>query len=182
MFTNVNRFDPPAIPQNFVPHHKFAAPLDFDYKTSDLPPPDVPPPEDNNLRILIEGLATLVARSGKLLEDISREKNQFNPLFGFLNGGMGRDYYARKLWEERQKRNDQGKQQVDAKMSRNVQKMTAESRGQILGEKPIERSLRDANTAGISADVINFPSNLSDTFTKPASVVSSSLLGSFSIA
>ncbi|XP_075107730.1 G patch domain-containing protein TGH isoform X1 [Nicotiana tabacum] len=166
----LERFDPPVIPQNFVPHHKFAAPLDFDYKTPNIPPPDVPSPEDNNLRILIEGLATLVARSGKILEDISREKNQFNPLFCFLNGGTGHDYYARKLWEERQKRNDQGKQQVDAKMSRNVQKMTAESRGQILGEKPIERSLKDANTAGISADAINFPSNLSDTFTKPASV------------
>lgn len=166
----LERFDPPVIPQNFVPHHKFAAPLEFDNKAPSLPPPVVPPPEDNNLKILIEGLATLVARSGKLLEDLSREKNQFNPLFGFLNGGKGHEYYARKLWEETQKRNDQGKQQWDAKMSRKVQKMTAESRGQILGEKPIERSLRAANSSGISADAINLTSNLSDTFTKPASI------------
>ncbi|KAG5618376.1 hypothetical protein H5410_018200 [Solanum commersonii] len=164
------RFDSPVIPQNFVPHHKFAAPLEFDNKAPSLPPPVVPPPEDNNLRILIEGLATLVARSGKLLEDLSREKNQFNPLFGFLNGGKGHEYYSRKLWEERHKRNDQGKQQWDAKMSQKVQKMTAESRGQILGEKPIERSLRAANSSAISADAINLTSNLSDTFTKPVSI------------
>ncbi|PHU29292.1 G patch domain-containing protein TGH -like protein [Capsicum chinense] len=164
------RFDPPLIPQNFVPLHKFAAPLEYDTKAPNLPPPVVPPPEDNNLRILIEGLATLVARSGKLLEDLSREKNQFNPLFGFLNGGEGHEYYARKLWEERQKRNEQGKQQLDAKNSRQVQKMTAETRGQILGEKPIERSVRTANSPGISADAISLTSNLSDTFTKPASI------------
>ncbi|KAK4350407.1 hypothetical protein RND71_029720 [Anisodus tanguticus] len=166
----LERFDPPVIPQNFVPHHKFAAPLESDNMAPNLPPHVVPPPEDNNLKILIEGLATLVARSGKLLEDLSREKNQFNPLFGFLNGGEGHEYYARKLWEERQKRNDQGKQQLDAKMPRKVQKMTAESRGQILGEKPIERSLRAANSSGISADAISLSSNLSDTFTKPASM------------
>ncbi|CAN4086190.1 unnamed protein product [Withania somnifera] len=166
----LERFDPPVIPLNFVPHHKFAASLGSDNKAPSVPPPLVPPPEDNNLKILIEGLAMLVARSGKLLEDLSREKNQFNPLFGFLNGGKGHEYYARKLWEEIQKRNDQGKQLWDAKMSRKVQKMTAESRGQILGEKPIERSLRAANSSGISADAINLTSNLSDTFTKPASI------------
>lgn len=166
----LERFDPPVIQQNFVPHHKFAAPLESDNKAPNLPPPDVLPPEDNNLKILIEGLATLVARSGKLLEDLSREKNQFNPLFGFLNGGKGHEYYTRKLWEERQKRNDQGKQQLDANVCRKVQKMTAESRGQILGEKPIERSLKAANSSGISADAINLTSNLSDTFTKPASI------------
>lgn len=147
-----------------------------------LPPPVVTPPEDNNLKILIEGLATLVARSGKLLEDLSRGKNQFNPLFGFLNGGEGHEYYARKLWEERQKRNDKGKQQWDPKMSQKVQKMTAESRGQILGEKPIERSLRAANSSGSSADAINLTSNLSDTFTKPVSIVSSLVLGNLSLA
>ncbi|MCD9645330.1 hypothetical protein HAX54_034185 [Datura stramonium] len=148
----------------------FSAASKSDYQRESLPPPVVPPPEDNNLKILIEGLATLVARSGKLLEDLSREKNQFNPLFGFLNGGKGHEYYTRKLWEERHKRNDQGKQQLDANVGRKVQKMTAESRGQILGEKPIERSLKVANSSGISADAISLTSNLSDTFTKPASI------------
>lgn len=70
----LERFDAPVIPQNFVPRHKFAAPLESDDEAPALPPPVFPPPEDNNLRILIEGLATLVARSGKLLEDLSREK------------------------------------------------------------------------------------------------------------
>uniref|UniRef100_A0A5B7CE04 Putative G patch domain-containing protein 1 n=1 Tax=Davidia involucrata TaxID=16924 RepID=A0A5B7CE04_DAVIN len=165
----LERFDPPVIPKDFVPHHKFLAPLDIDNKLADAPPPEIPPPEDNNLKILIEGVATLVARCGKLFEDLSREKNQSNPLFSFLNGGKGHDYYSRKLWEERQKRNDQTKQQWDGKMLPSVQKMTAESRGKILGEKPLERSPGDVSSSVNSTDSVQLQLNLSDTFTKPAS-------------
>lgn len=120
-------------------------------------------------------MATLVARCGKLFEDLSREKNQSNPLFAFLFGGDGHDYYARKLWEERQKRTDQNKQHLDAKLFQNAEKMTAESRGKILGEKPLERSIRDSATSAGSAEAVNLQYNLSDTFTKPASLVSSSI-------
>lgn len=124
------------------------------------------------MKLLIEGVATLVARCGKLFEDLSREKNQSNPLFSFLNGGNGCDYYARKLWEERQKHNDKSKQLLDVKSSPTMQKMTAESRGKILGERPLERSSRDANSSVASADGIHLQFNLSDTFTKPSSLVS----------
>ncbi|KAA8541144.1 hypothetical protein F0562_025110 [Nyssa sinensis] len=165
----LERFDPPVTPKDFVPHHKFPAPLDIDNKLADNPPPEIPPPEDNNLKILIEGVATLVARCGKLFEDLSREKNQSNPLFSFLSGGKGHDYYSRKLWEERQKRNDQTKQQWDGKMFPSVQKMTAESRGKILGEKPLESSSKDVSSSVNSADAVHLQINLSDTFTKPAS-------------
>ncbi|KAJ9677122.1 hypothetical protein PVL29_022229 [Vitis rotundifolia] len=167
----LERFDPPVVPKNFVPHHKFPAPLDDSNKhDGDPPPPEAIAPEDNNLKLLIEGVATLVARCGKLFEDLSREKNQSNPLFSFLTGGNGCDYYARKLWEERQKHNDKSKQLLDVKSSPTMQKMTAESRGKILGERPLERSSRDTNSSVASADVIQLQFNLSDTFTKPASL------------
>ncbi|CAB4281217.1 unnamed protein product [Prunus armeniaca] len=162
------RFDPPVVPKDFVPHHKFPGPLETGYKLGDPGPPEVPPPEDNNLKLLIDGVATLVARCGKLFEDLSREKNQSNPLFSFLVGGNGHDYYARKLWEEQQKRGDHTKQKLDVKLSPHMQKMTAESRGQILGERPLERSAKDSSSSATSADAIQLQYNLSDTFTKPA--------------
>ncbi|KAG5536871.1 hypothetical protein RHGRI_024339 [Rhododendron griersonianum] len=164
----LERFDPPVIPKDFVPCHKFPALLDMNTKFSDGPPPEIPPPEDNNLKILIEGVAAIVARCGKLFEDLSREKNQSNPLFSFLNGGDGHDYYSRKLWEERQKRNDSKKLELDGKVVPSIQKMTAESRGKILGERPLERSSKDLSSASTSSNV-QLQFHLSDTFTKPES-------------
>ncbi|KAK3040201.1 hypothetical protein RJ639_028913 [Escallonia herrerae] len=164
----LERFAPPVIPKDFVPHHKFPAHLEVNYKLADVPPVEVPPPADNNLKVLAEGVATLVARCGKLFEDLSREKNQSNPLFSFLNGGNGHDYYSRKLWEERQKRNDQTEQQSNGNMFPSAKKMTAESRGEILGEKPLERSTRVLSSSASSADTSSLQFNLSDTFTNPA--------------
>ncbi|CAK9133815.1 unnamed protein product [Ilex paraguariensis] len=164
---NGTRFDPPAIPKTFLPHHKFPASLEIENYFASAPPPEVPPPDDSNLKVLIEGVATLVARCGKLFEDLSKEKNQSNPLFSFLTGGNGHDYYTMKLWEERRKHKDQTKQKLDGKMSPRVQKMTAESRGKILAEKPLERTTRDTSSPVTSADTVNLQFNLSDTFTKP---------------
>lgn len=121
----------------------------------------------------------MVARCGELFEDISKEKNRNNPLFSFLTGGSGHDFYKRKLWEERQKRADQRKQQLDMKSLPSMQKMTAESRGRILGERPLERSSKDSSS---SAEVNHLQYNLSDTFTKPASLVSVSHSSSTSIS
>ncbi|EEF50668.1 RNA binding protein, putative [Ricinus communis] len=164
----LERFDPPVIPKDFVPHHKFPGSLQADDKHTIPPPPEVPPPDDNNLKLLIEGVATLVARCGKLFEDLSRDKNQSNPLFSFLNGGNGHEYYARKLWEECQKCNDQKHLALDGKSSSSVQRMTAESRANLLGEKPLERSLKE-NTSSVASADFNLQFNLSDTFIKPAS-------------
>lgn len=169
----VERFHPPDIPADFEPHHKFQTPLEMEDKLAELPPPEVLPPEDNILRLSIEGLATLVARYGKHFEDLSKEKHRSNPLFSFLNGGNGQSYYARKLWEEKQKKVDQQRME-DVKSKSSVQTMTAEGRGRILGERPLERSSNGSGSSTAFKEVIHFQSNLSDTFTKPISVVESS--------
>ncbi|KAM7279485.1 hypothetical protein ACFE04_006619 [Oxalis oulophora] len=161
----MERFEPPVVPKDFVPHHKF--PPQSENTFSVPPPPDFPPPDDNNRKLLIEGVATLVARCGKLYEDLSRDKNQSNPLFSFLNGGIGHEYYARKLWEEQQKCKDQVKLPLDSKSSKNNDKMTAESRGKLLGEKPLERTSTDSKPASSTSD-IQLQYNLSDTFTTTA--------------
>ncbi|CAI9113449.1 OLC1v1014053C1 [Oldenlandia corymbosa var. corymbosa] len=165
----LERYGPPDIPKNFVPRHKFTAPLDVGNKLSGAMPPEVPPPEDNSLRLLIDGMATLVARCGLLFEDLSRQKNQSNPLFSFLFGGNGQDYYERKLWEERQKHKDRNTLQLNEQKFQSAEKMTAENRGRILGEKPLERSLKNSATSSSSADNVNLQFHLSDTFTTPIS-------------
>lgn len=179
MLHNIFRFDPPVVPKDFVPHHKFPATLEVNGKSTEVPPTEVPPPVDNNLKVLIEGVATLVARCGTLFEQLSKEKNQSNPLFDFLSGGNGHDYYTRKLWEARQKHRDKTKPLLNEKVSPTAQKMTAESRGNILGEKPLERSAKDLKPNVPAADVVNLQFHLSDTFTEPASFVSCQILRLF---
>ena len=151
--------------------HKFSGPRETETKPTASTPRDVPPPEDKNLKLLIDGFATFVSRCGKLYEDLSREKNESNQLFDFLRGGSGHDYYARRLWEEQQKRSGQSNLQLDVKVPPSVQKMTAETRGSLLGEKPLQKSLKETETSS-SGGSFQFPTNLSDTFTKSASSVS----------
>ncbi|EYU41032.1 hypothetical protein ABFS82_07G095700 [Erythranthe guttata] len=165
---SLERFDPPVIPKDFIPHHKFPAPLGVDDKNAETPPPEVSPPEDNNLRVLVEGVATLVARCGKLFEDLSKEKNQSNPLFDFLRGGNGSDFYIRKLWEERQKRGDQAKLWEDKK-PQSSEKLTAEKRGKLLGEKALERSSIETSSLVASLGSVNVQFKLADTFTSTPS-------------
>lgn len=164
----MERFEAPLIPKDFVPRHAFSRPLDLNRQNYEVPPPDVPPPEDSNLKLLIEGVANLVAKCGKLYEDLSKEKNRSNPLFNFLSGGTGHDYYTRKLWEAQKKCNDQTKLQLDGKTRPGVQRLTAESRGQILGEKPLEKTIEDQSSSVPSSDV-QLQFNLTDTFTNSAS-------------
>lgn len=166
-----NRFQPPTIPPDYKPVHKFASPLETPEAFLEQPPPEVPPPEDSNSRILIDGFANLVARCGRLFEDLSKEKNKSNPLFSFLIGGSGHEYYARKLWEAKSRRADQGKT-VSVESVVSDQRMTAGARGQILGEKPLERSSIDSPKSANLTPVVHFQSNLSDTFTKSAALVS----------
>lgn len=163
------RFEPPEIPKNFLLPHKFPAALGHDDKIAKISPPEVPPPEDNNLKVLIEGMATLVARCGKLFEDLSREKNQSNPLFSFLNGGNGFDFYAWKLWEQHQKLAEKSKL-GEWKIFKDAEKLTAERRGKILGEKALERRSNDSSSIVASAGSVNVQFKLSDTFTKPSSL------------
>ena len=163
--------------------HKFSGPRETETKPTASTPPDVPPPEDKNLKLLIDGFATFVSRCGKLYEDLSREKNESNQLFDFLRGGSGQDYYVRRLWEEQQKRGDQSNLQLDVKVPPSVEKMTAEKRGSLLGERPLQKSLKETETSASSGGSFQFPTNLSDTFTKSASSVSKQLytLNNFSL-
>ncbi|PKU76961.1 hypothetical protein MA16_Dca001567 [Dendrobium catenatum] len=155
------------------PYHNFASPLETMEKFLDPPPAEVPPPEDDNARLLIDGFANLVARCGKLFEDLSKEKNRSNPLFSFLSGGIGCDYYARKLWEAKHRRSDPEKQAgVESVVSNH--KMTADTRGNVLGERPLKRSSDETSKSAIQTKVVHFHSNLSDTFTQSAALVGSS--------
>jgi G patch domain-containing protein 1 len=64
--------------------------------------------------------------------------------------------------------------QLDGKMPPGVQRLTAESRGRILGEKPLEKTFEDPSSSVSSKD-IQLQYNLVDTFTKSASFVSSTI-------
>ncbi|KAL0718280.1 hypothetical protein Bca4012_067602 [Brassica carinata] len=168
MSSQNSTFGPPKIPKDFVARHKFLGTREAETKPTAVPP-DVPPPEDKNLKLLIDGFATFVSRCGKLYEDLSREKNESNQLFDFLRGGSGHDYYVRRLWEEQQKRGNQSNLQLDGKVPPSVEKMTAEKRGSLLGERPLQKSLKETETSASSGGSFQFPTNLSDTFTKSAS-------------
>ncbi|XP_022859614.1 G patch domain-containing protein TGH [Olea europaea var. sylvestris] len=54
-------------------------------------------------------------------------------------------------------------------MFQNSHKMSAESRGKVLGEKALQKSTEDSSSMIASADAVNLQFNLSDTFIKPAS-------------
>lgn len=165
----LERFHPPEIPADFDGHHKFSSPIQAADKFSDLAPPEVPPPEDTTLRLLIEGCAAMVARCGKHIEDFYKEKSKANPQFLFLDGGDGCSYYARKLWENQQK--FIGQQRPDTVKSKpSSDKLTAENRGNILGERPLDRSSKTSSTSFSAKEAVQLQSNLGDTFVKPISL------------
>ena len=55
--------------------------------------PKVAPPEDPELRRTIDAMAPFVARNGPAFEALAAKLNAANPLFGFLSGGRGAEYY-----------------------------------------------------------------------------------------
>jgi len=62
---------------------------------------DVPqPPEDQELRTIIDKLAVFVARNGPDFEQMTKTKQKDNPKFEFLFGGRYFDYYLRKVSTE----------------------------------------------------------------------------------
>ncbi|KAF7108203.1 hypothetical protein CFC21_108725 [Triticum aestivum] len=165
----LERFHPPEIPADFDGRHKFSSPIQTADKFSDLAPPEVPPPEDTTLRLLIEGCAAMVARCGKHIEDFYKEKSKASPQFLFLDGGDGCSYYTRKLWEHQQKFID--RQRPGAVKSKpSSDKLTAENRGTILGEKPLDRSSKSSSSFVSAKEAVQLQSNLGDTFVKPISL------------
>jgi G patch domain-containing protein 1 len=112
----------------------------------------------------------MVARCGKHIEDFYKEKSKASPQFLFLDGGDGCSYYARKLWEHQQKFIDQ--QRPDSVKSKpSSDKLTAENRGNILGERPLDRSAKSSSTSFSAKAAVQLQSNLGDTFVKPISLV-----------
>ncbi|KAH7441522.1 hypothetical protein KP509_03G041500 [Ceratopteris richardii] len=130
----IELFPPPAIPPGFDVKHHFRETLESEMVIFSYEPPEVTPPDDSQLRKLIDGLATFVARSGQKLESLYKEKQSENPLFKFLSEGRGHDYYKRKVWEEQTKNKRDG-------MPENIRDKALNSahRGQILGETPLHR-------------------------------------------
>lgn len=57
------------------------------------PAPKVAPPEDPELRRTIEAMAPFVARNGPAFEALATKLNASNPMFCFLSGGRGAEYY-----------------------------------------------------------------------------------------
>lgn len=165
------RFLPPEIPDDFDAQHKFPTPVQSTEKIYDSAPLEVPPPEDTSLTLLIDGCAAMVARCGKHIEDFYKEKSKTNPQFLFLSGGEGCNYYMRKLWEHQQKHI--GQQRHDsAKPKSSSDKLTAENRGKILGERPLDRTTKLHSPSLSAKEAVQLQSNLTETFVKPISLVS----------
>ena len=53
----------------------------------------MPPPEDGDLRKMIEAMAPFVARNGAAFEALAVRRNARDSRFGFLKGGPGAEYY-----------------------------------------------------------------------------------------
>nr|BAB30790.1 unnamed protein product [Mus musculus] len=62
------------------------------------------PPDDQELRNVIDKLAQFVARNGPEFEKMTMEKQKDNPKFSFLFGGEFYSYYKCKLALEQQQR------------------------------------------------------------------------------
>ena len=64
---------------------------------------DLPrPPEDPEIKNIIDKLATFVARNGPEFEQMTKNKQENNPKFSFLFGGQYYDYYGYKVSIEQQ--------------------------------------------------------------------------------
>ncbi|MCO5613509.1 hypothetical protein L7F22_067786 [Adiantum nelumboides] len=132
--SKIELFPPPVVPPDFDCMHQFRDSLESETVVFSYEPPEVSPPDDPQLRKLIDGLATFVARSGQKLESLYKERQSGNPLFEFLSEGDGHDYYKRKLWEEQKKNPKEGQQG-----SRKESTLNSVRRGHLLGEIPLRQ-------------------------------------------
>ena len=64
---------------------------------------DLPrPPDDMEIRNIIDKLASFVARNGPEFEAMTKKKQENNPKFSFLYGGDNYHYYTYKVTIEQQ--------------------------------------------------------------------------------
>eukprot|EP00124_Ichthyophonus_hoferi_P005611 Ihof_evm3s862 gene=Ihof_evmTU3s862 len=66
-------------------------------------PPQVIAPKDEDIKKVIDKLASYVARNGPEFENATREKQANNPKFAFLSGGENHAYYRWCVEEEKKK-------------------------------------------------------------------------------
>ncbi|KAI5073409.1 hypothetical protein GOP47_0011422 [Adiantum capillus-veneris] len=159
-------FPPPVVPPDFVGKHQFRDSLESETVVFSYEPPEVSPPDDPQLRKLIDGLATFVARSGQKLESLYKEKQSSNSLFDFLSEGNGHEYYKWKLWKEQKKNSKEG-----AQGNRKEATLNSVQRGHMLGEIPLRRP-----TMVPPEDRARLQSALASSFTSSTAKVESSLI------
>ena len=63
------------------------------------PPAPVQPPVDNDLQKRIDKLVEYACKNGPQFEALMKDKQKENPLYAFLFGAEGHDYYRYKLWQ-----------------------------------------------------------------------------------
>ncbi|XP_024401408.1 uncharacterized protein [Physcomitrium patens] len=63
------------------------------------PPAPVQPPADNDLQKRIDKLVEYACKNGPQFEALMKDKQKENPLYSFLFGAEGHDYYRYKLWQ-----------------------------------------------------------------------------------
>ena len=164
----VECFEGPEVPRDFNERHVFETDnkgKEVDDRKEEeeeeeiLPPP---PPQLQKLsgekRKIIESLAHFVARNGEAFEQLAKQKQKNDKKFSFLFGGEGASSYAyclrkAKLEEKRNAR------EIIASMKKNVpliasakqqeiskgrQHHDVESRGKLLGEEPLKRTVPPA--------------------------------------
>lgn len=65
----------------------------------ELPPTPVQAPVDNDLQKRIDKLVEYACKNGPQFEALMKDKQKENPLYAFLFGAEGHDYYRYKLWQ-----------------------------------------------------------------------------------
>jgi G patch domain-containing protein 1 len=153
-------YPPPNVPEGYIPVHR---PNNKKFKEITLtttaaaaaaPLEPVPAPDNEVLRQAIERLAFFVARNGPSFEILAREQQQraldlgtssTSPLFSFLLGGPGAQYYLYKRASLLALLAPRGHGKVSkplfATIGQRSAPLTAEDRGAMLGEQPLPGSI-----------------------------------------
>eukprot|EP00850_Spirogloea_muscicola_P010945 SM000066S20420 [mRNA] locus=s66:246128:251109:+ [translate_table: standard] len=144
---DIELFPPPVVPPSFVPVHTFAEPL---RPATAAPPLPAAAPDSPSLLAAVQGMAAFIARGGRAAEALARERHAGDPLFAFLSGGEGADYYRRRVWEAQQAAAamassgssslaqplDDFGGQGEGRGRRH--RLDAQGRGEMLGERPLK--------------------------------------------
>ena len=91
---------------------------------------DLPrPPDDPEMKNIIDKLAQFVARNGPEFEAMTKAKQENNPKFGFLFGGEFYNYYTYKVTTEQQIIRYRGGNSGNGNSGRDGQNQDMDSRG-----------------------------------------------------